>query len=296
MTSLCPYSAYKPSGIEWLGDIPRHWTVKKLKSMSRMKSGEGITSFGIEGEGTFPVYGGNGIRGYAESFTHDGDYILVGRQGALCGNVHRVSGKFWASEHAIVVTPFSWVNVDWFGSVLRVMDLNQYSISAAQPGLAVERVVQLAIPAPPLPEQQAIADFLDIADARISRYIAAKRRMITLLEEQKQAIINQAVTRGLDPNVPLKPSGVDWLGDIPAHWEVKRAKVAYREIDQRSTSGEEESLSVSHLTGVTPRSQKTITMFKAESYIGHKLCQAGDVVVTRCGHGWALLGYLSLWD
>lgn len=291
MTSLCPYSAYKPSGIEWLGDIPRHWTVKKLKSMSRMKSGEGITSFGIEGEGTFPVYGGNGIRGYAESFTHDGDYILVGRQGALCGNVHRVSGKFWASEHAIVVTPFSWVNVDWFGSVLRVMDLNQYSISAAQPGLAVERVVQLAIPAPPLPEQQAIADFLDIADARISRYIAAKRRMITLLEEQKQAIINQAVTRGLDPNVPLKPSGVDWLGDIPAHWEVKRAKVAYREIDQRSTSGEEESLSVSHLTGVTPRSQKTITMFKAESYIGHKLCQAGDVVVNTM---WAWMGALGV--
>ena len=79
-------------------------------------------------------------------------------------------------------------------------------------------------PLPPLPEQAAIVRFLDHADRRIRRYIRAKQKLIKLLEEQKQAIIHRAVTRGLDPNVRLKPSGVEWLGDVPEHWEVQRVK------------------------------------------------------------------------
>ena len=82
----------------------------------------------------------------------------------------------------------------------------------------------LWIALPPLPEQTAIARYLDHVDRRIQRYIQAKQKRITLLHEARQAIIHRAVTRGLDPDVPLKPSGVDWLGDIPAHWEVRRLK------------------------------------------------------------------------
>ena len=115
--------------------------------------------------------------------------------------------------------------------------------------------------------------------------------MIALLNEQKQAIIHRAVTRGLDPNVPLKPSGIPWLGDIPAHWEVIRAKYLFHEVDARSQFGAEELLSVSHITGVTPRSQKNITMFKAESYAGHKLCTPGDLVVNTM---WAWMGALGV--
>jgi type I restriction enzyme S subunit len=133
--------------------------------------------------------------------------------------------------------------------------------------------------------------FLDWANGRLERAIRAKRKVIGLLNEQKQAIIHRAVTRGLDPSVPLKPSGVPWLGDIPQHWEVRRAKCLYREVDERSTDGSEELLSVSHLTGVTPRSQKNITMFKAASYAGHKLCRPGDLVVNTM---WAWMGALGV--
>jgi type I restriction enzyme S subunit len=115
--------------------------------------------------------------------------------------------------------------------------------------------------------------------------------VIALLGEQKQAIIHRAVTRGLDLSVPLKPSGIPWLGDIPQHWEVRRAKHLFREVDERSTDGSEELLSVSHLTGVTPRSQKNITMFKAASYVGHKLCRPGDLVVNTM---WAWMGALGV--
>lgn len=144
---------------------------------------------------------------------------------------------------------------------------------------------------PPPTEQSAIVRFLDHADRRIRRYIRAKQKLIKLLEEQKQAIIHRAVTRGLGPNVRLKPSGVEWLGDVPGHWDVRPAKRHYREIDERSESGMEEQLSVSHLTGVTARSQKNITMFMAESYTGHKLCQVSDLVINTM---WAWMGALGV--
>ncbi len=86
--SCTSYPAYKPSSVEWLGDVPEHWEVRRLKTVCEMKSGEGITTERIEESGEFPVYGGNGLRGYTSSYTHDGQFALIGRQGALCGNVH----------------------------------------------------------------------------------------------------------------------------------------------------------------------------------------------------------------
>jgi len=156
--------------------------------------------------------------------------------------------------------------------------------------LYTDRFGPIPISLPPPKEQAAIVRFLDYANARLERAIRAKRKVIALLNEQKQAIIHRTVTRGLDPTVPLKPSGIPWLGDIPKHWEVLRAKYLFREVDERSTSGNEELLSVSHITGVTPRSQKNITMFKAQSYVGHKICCPGDLVVNTMWAWMAALG------
>jgi type I restriction enzyme S subunit len=104
------------------------------------------------------------------------------------------------------------------------MRLDEVSRDSAVPGLDREDVYQRVAAVPPLPEQAAIVRFLDHVDQRVRRYIRAKQKLIKLLDEQKQAIIHRAVTRGLDPNVRLKPSGVEWLGDVPEHWEVKRLK------------------------------------------------------------------------
>ena len=143
---------------------------------------------------------------------------------------------------------------------------------------------------PPPFEQAAIVRYLDHVDRRIRRYVGAKRKLIGLLEEEKQAVINQAVTRGLDPGVPLKPSGVEWLGDVPEHWEVRRAKYLYREADERSTTGAEELMSVSHISGVTRR-KKSVTMFLAESNIGYKLCRPSDIVINTM---WAFMAALGV--
>ena len=93
-------------------------------------------------------------------------------------------------------------------------------------GLTYNSIQSVHLPLPPLPEQAAIVRYLDYVDRRIRRYVSAKRKLIALLEEEKQAIVNRAVTRGLDPNVRLKPSGVEWLGDVPEHWEVSAAEVS----------------------------------------------------------------------
>ena len=250
--TLGPYPAYKPSGIGWLGDIPSHWEVRRLKTLCSMKSGDGITTASIESTGKYPVYGGNGLRGYTSEHTHDGDFVLIGRQGALCGNIHIARSKFWASEHAVVATLDVPNCVEWFAAVLETMNLNQYSMSAAQPGIAVERILNLSLPVPPLDEQAAIVSYLDEADERIRRAINAKEGLIELLTEQRQAVIHRAVTRGLDPNAPLKDSGVEWLGDVPVHWEVipiKRAFVAmdYGISESASNSGTIRLLTMGHL-------------------------------------------------
>ena len=101
---LDPNIRLKPSGLEWLGDVPEHWEVRALKTLCRMRSGDSITGLSIERSGDYPVYGGNGVRGYTSAYTHEGDYALIGRQGALCGNVHIAHGRFWASEHAVVAS------------------------------------------------------------------------------------------------------------------------------------------------------------------------------------------------
>ena len=105
--------------------------------------------------------------------------------------------------------------------------------------------------------------------------------MIALLNEQKQAIIHRAVTRGLDPSVPLKPSGIPWLGDIPQHWEVRRSKYLYREVDNRSLHGEEPHLSMSQKLGLIPSSQIEVKRLVSESYAGAKLCEVDDLVLNR---------------
>lgn len=143
----------------------------------------------------------------------------------------------------------------------------------------------------PLEWQVDIAKFLDKKTTQIDQAIAIKEQQIALLKERKQIIIQKAVTQGLDPTVPMKDSGVDWIGQIPAHWEVRRAKYLFDEIDERSESGEEELLSVSHMTGVTPRSEKNVSMFMAEDYSGSKLCREDDLVINIM---WAWMGALGV--
>ena len=214
---LDPDVRLKPSGVEWLGDVPEHWEVRRLKTLASMSAGASITALSIEESGDYPVYGGNGIRGYTSTFTHDGDFALIGRQGALCGNVHLARGRFWASEHAVVAALSPGHDLSWFGAALAVMDLNQYSIAAAQPGLAVDRVMTLSLAVPPAWEQKHLSEHLDHETADIEVTIGRALREIELLGEYRIRLIADVVTGKLDVReaAPTLPE-IDLadLGDI----------------------------------------------------------------------------------
>jgi type I restriction enzyme S subunit len=312
---LKPYAAYRDSGVPFLGDIPKHWSAVAVKREFDIQLGKmlqpsrsspldqpvrylkaqhvqwfhvrnsdlpemfaapwEIDRYGVRPGDLLVCEGGEGGRSGIVSSVEDATII----QNAL----HRVRRRFSQTDTRYLLYVMAAVSSSgWFEALNNKATIAHFT---------AEKFGALRIPFPPVEEQAAIVRFLDHADRRIRRYIQAKQKLIKLLEEQKQAIIHRAVTRGLDPDVPLKPSGVEWLGDIPAHWEVKPAKWFYREVDERSASGQEELLSVSHITGVTPRSEKNITMFMAESYVGHKLCRRRDLVINTM---WAWMGALGI--
>jgi type I restriction enzyme S subunit len=153
-----------------------------------------------------------------------------------------------------------------------------------------EDITKLWLPVPPLGIQIAIADFLDRETARLDALIDAKQRVLDLLAEKRKVLVATAVTRGRDPSVTLRDSGVPWLGAIPGHWEIERARWLFRERDVRSESGDEELLTVSHLTGVTPRSEKDVNMFEAATNEGYKVCEPGDLVINTL---WAWMGAMG---
>ena len=297
--SFPKYDRYKDSGVEWLGEVPQQWELLKLKRICLLKSGENITSEQIQEEDNFPVFGGNGLRGYTDKYTHDGHYALIGRQGALCGNVNYAAGRFWASEHAVVVLKTKDFVTRWLGELLRTMNLNQYSIASAQPGLSVEVIGNLFIPLPPLPEQRSIAAFLDRETTKIDELIAEQRQLIDLLKEKRQAVISHAVTKGLNPDAPMKDSAIEWLGEVPEHWSKPSKLVDFSDASQHSfvngpfgsdlLSSEltQEGIPVIYIRDLKPQgytrvSEVCVTREKAEQI---KFCNVipGDILVAKVG-------------
>lgn len=190
---LDPTAKMKPSSIPWLGNIPAHWEVRKLKQIARLQSGETINSEMFTESG-YPVFGGNGFRGYTDTYNHDGNYILIGRQGALCGNINYAHGQFFATEHAVVVYPLKNEDIIWLGELLRSSNLNQYSQSAAQPGLSVSVIGNICYPYPPDKEKKKISTYLQSVLPKIENGINICNDRIDLLQERKQIIINEVVT------------------------------------------------------------------------------------------------------
>lgn len=247
--NLPPYKRYKNSKVDWANQIPFHWETKALKYIAKLQSGDTIRPEQFTEDG-YPVFGGNGFRGYTRSFNNIGKFPLIGRQGALCGNVNYSSGYFFASEHAVVVYPRSECSVTWLGETIRAANFNRLSQSTAQPGISVAVVENQQFPHPPAAEKKAIAEFIDQKSTQIEQAIHIKERQIERLKERKQILIQQAVTRGLDSHVPMRDTGLEWIGEIPAHWRMMANRALFRE---RVEPGREDLplLSVSIHSGVS---------------------------------------------
>lgn len=224
------YDSYKDSGIEWIGEIPEHWTIATIGRLTNLGRGRVISAIEIaENEGEFPVYSSqtenNGIMGCLNSFDFEGEYVTWTTDGANAGTVFYREGKFNCTNVCGTIQPKNWEQIELkflpyylnLGTKFSVrLDIN--------PKLMNNMMAKIPLVIPPKTEQTAIAAYLDRKTAEIDELIADKKRLLELYEEEKTAIINQAVTKGINADAPMKDSGIEWLGEIPEHWEVKRIR------------------------------------------------------------------------
>jgi len=191
---LNPDAEMKDSGVEWIGRMPSHWESCSLKYLCSMQVGKNLTSEQITDEGAYPVYGGNGSRGFFSEYNSSGKVLLVGRQGALCGNVHRANGKIWATKHAVLTHNCPSTEIDFLYYLLLAMNLNQYSSSAAQLGITVGVISNIKVVLPPSSEQKYISEHLESICIQIDQLIIEKEVLIADLESYKKSLIYEVVT------------------------------------------------------------------------------------------------------
>lgn len=193
--------------------IPAKWKWCKLESVFEMKAGKFISASEIKETGDYPCYGGNGLRGYVDRFNREGNFPLIGRQGALCGNINTASGKFYATEHAVVVDT-KRQDCACMALFLKSLNLNQYATATAQPGLSVKKIGTVCIPIPPLSEQRRIVAKLEESFTEINRAEKAYRELQTLTAVLRKKIIQEAVMGKLVPQLDGEPA-VEQIGDAP---------------------------------------------------------------------------------
>lgn len=221
--NLKPYPNTTDSGVEWIGEVPSHWEVRRLKRICRLAYGDSLNEE-TRRVGPVPVFGSNGRVGSHRSANTSAPCIIVGRKGSF-GKVNYSRTPVFAIDTTFYVDHrYSSSNIRWLYFLLGWLELDNITRDSAVPGLNRHEAYRRVVPIPPLSEQSAMARFLGQADCRIQRYLRAKHRLIVLLEEMKQAVIDQAVTGQIDvrtgrPYSAYKPSGVPWLGDMPKHWE-----------------------------------------------------------------------------
>ena len=305
ITEFKPYPVMKPSNVEWLGAVPEHWEARRLKTIlaDRVTDGPHLTpTFVASG---VPFLSVDGIQS-GELVFEDCRYVsledhvefskkAVPRRGDLLlgkaastGKLARVKVDFEFS----IWSPLALIRPDQSQVLSEFLEYALKDVSAqvqiemlctlnTQKNIGMADIPRLIVALPPLDEQAAIVRYLDHADRRISRYIRAKQRLIELLEEEKQVIIHRAVTRGLDPDVRLKPSGVEWLGDVPEHWEVARLGSLLHERGETNRDGAvTHVLSLLRHRGVIPYDQKgRIGNKKSEDITRYKVVRPDDIVM-----------------
>jgi type I restriction enzyme, S subunit len=219
------YDSYKDSGVEWIGEIPKHWSIKRLKRFAQICNGQDQKNV-LDENGIYPIYGTGGVFGYANTFLYDKVSVLLGRKGTI-DKPQYVKEPFWSVDTAYYTIINNKTNPRFFYYLCTTINFELYKYGSAVPSMSQMVLNEIPFCCPELIEQIAISNYLDHKTTQIDNLISKKERLIELLQEERTAIINQAVTKGLDPNVPMKDSGIEWLGEIPEHWVAKKLKFVF---------------------------------------------------------------------
>ena len=215
------YEEYKDSGVEWIGEVPSHWEVCAFKRKITINNGKDYKDF-LDNE-IYPVMGSGGCFAYCSKFMYDGEALLMGRKGTIDKPLY-INGKFWFVDTMFYAVPTKDLYCKFAYYLALTFPYSLYSTSTALPSMTQTDLGNNPVAFPLFSEQRAIAAYLDKKCGEINRAIDVQKKKIDLLNELKQTIITNAVTKGLDPNAPMKDSGVEWIGEVPEHGEVKRTR------------------------------------------------------------------------
>ena len=226
------YESYKDSGIEWIGKIPSHWGIIPLKRIMQIRNGQDYKLY--TDNDRYPVIGSGGCFAYCSRFLYDGEALLLGRKGTIDKPLY-IKGRFWVVDTMFYAVPKIALNVRYCYYQALTIPFDKYSTSTALPSMTQTDLGYHIFCLPPFVEQQAIVAYLDKRCSEIDKAIATQQKRIALLQELKQSIITRAVTQGIHPDVPLKESGVEWIGKVPEHWEVMKTSLLYTNIGSGTT-------------------------------------------------------------
>ncbi|WP_020212449.1 restriction endonuclease subunit S [Flavobacterium rivuli] len=217
------YSKYKPSNIEWIGDIPEHWEIKVLKRLAKICNGQDHKKV-WDANGQFPIIGTGGTFGYTDSYLHEGPSVILGRKGTI-DKPQYMEAPFWSVDTAYYTEIFPSTNPRYFYYLCTTINFELYKYGSAVPSMSQEVLNQIPFSVTnALEEQMEIANYLDRKTQEIDQLIEAKKQLIQLFEEEKTTIISQLITKGLDSNIEMVDSGVEWIGKIPKHWSTTSLK------------------------------------------------------------------------
>ena len=216
------YEEYKDSGVEWLSEIPTAWKLCRLKFMAKIKNGQDYKAVQVD-EG-YPVMGSGGQFTYASEFMYDKESVLLGRKGTIDKPLY-IDEPFWSVDTMYYTEVNKEIHAKYLYYLALTIQFDRYSTNTALPSMTQEHLgnFMFAIPDNEQDRKQ-IANFLDHETAKIDTLIEKQQQLIALLKEKRQAVISHAVTKGLNANAPMRDSGVEWLGEVPEHWIVKRLK------------------------------------------------------------------------
>ena len=242
---LSVYPEYKNSGVDWLGEVPEHWEVLPLRNIASFQNGHGFPH-DLQGqeEGDFPFVKVSDISFLGKELKQSENYVnavniknnkwqIVPRKSVILPKIgealklnHRkvLSLDGLIDNNILAIKPSNKIQYSWLYYLLLSIDMGWVSNPSTVPTIDMEQLKSLSMPLPYYQEQTQIAKFLDHKTAQIDRLIEKKKALIEKLNEKRTALITQAVTKGLNPDVPMKDSGVDWLGEVPEHWEVRKLK------------------------------------------------------------------------
>ncbi len=297
------YPAYRDSGVEWIGEIPGHWEVTRLKRVARFAYGDSLAAENRV-EGRVGVFGSNGEVGFHNKANTKSPVIIIGRKGSY-GKLTFIDSSVFAIDTTYFIdSENTQSNLRWLYYGLGCLALDKDSKDSAVPGLAREDAYKKSIPVPPLEEQQAIASFLDRKTAQINDLITKKEELLKKLDEKRTALITRAVTKGLDPSAPMKDSGIEWIGEIPKHWVIWKVTHGFNTIGSGTTPKSDNSdfydgnipwVTTSELreTVIENTSQK-ISIDAFQSHSALKIYPAGSIVIAMYGATIGRLGILGV--